>query len=71
MNRTVGIWVYVNKNGFIGTSIDEPIRDEKNGKWIVKNPFCNSQLYNMVVTTVEKTNRSWQTDPEYFEINLQ
>jgi len=71
MNRTIGVWVYVNKNGFIGMSADEPIRDEKNGKWKVKNAFCNSKLYNMIVTTVEKTSMGWNTTPEYFEINLQ
>lgn len=71
MNKSVGIWVYVNKNGFIGMSADQPQRDEKNGKWAVKNPFCNSKLYRMIVTTVQKTNMNWQTDPEYFEINLQ
>ena len=70
MLKTIGIWVCVNKNGFVVTSIDEPKRDEKNGKWIVKNPFCNSQLYNNIVATVEKTNRNWNTEPEYFELTM-
>ena len=70
MNRTINVWVYVNKNGFIGMSIDEPKRNEKNGKWVVQNPFCNSQLYNMIVATVQKTNMSWNNEPEFFEMNL-
>lgn len=71
MIRCIGVWVYVNKNGFIGMSVDEPQRDEKNGKWVVKNPFCNAKLYKIIVSTVEKTSMNWSTPPEYFEWNLQ
>lgn len=68
--KTVKAWVYVNKDGYIGMSLDTPQRDEPSGKWIVKMPYCNTTLYDAIKSTVEKTNMNWQSEPEFFEINL-
>ena len=70
MKHTVKAWVYVNKNGFIGMSLDEPKKDLKNGKWKVKYPYVNSLLYNSVKQIVEKTNMNWQSEAEFFETEL-
>lgn len=70
ISRTIQAWVYVNRNGTIGMSIDEPVRDKESGKWIAKKLFCNSQLYEMVKNTVQKTEMNWMSEPEFFEINI-
>jgi hypothetical protein len=62
-------WVYVNKNGFLGLSIDKPVRDEDLGKWVAKYPYCNSIMYAQVMEMISKTKFGWNCEPEYIEIN--
>lgn len=62
-------WLYVNKDGFVGMSIDQPQRDEELGKWVVKYPYCNSIMYAQILEMISKAQFGWNNEPEYIEIN--
>lgn len=69
MNKIAAkFWVFVNKNGFVGLSIDKPERDEELGKWVAKYPYCNSIMYAQVLDMLAKAEFGWKNDPEYIEI---
>jgi len=69
-NKTITVYVCVNKNGSIGLHSIEPTRDENRGMWISKMPFCNSIAYNQLVSLVEKSNLTWNNDPEPITLNI-
>lgn len=70
-NMTAKFWLYVNKNGFIGMSLDKPERNNAAGKWIAKYPYCNAIMHSQIVDMVAKTQFGWHNEPEYIEINYQ
>jgi hypothetical protein len=69
-NKTITVYVGVNKNGSIALHSIEPIRDEARGMWISRMPFCNSIAYNQLVSLVEKSNLNWNNDPEPITLNI-
>ena len=69
-NKTITVYVGVNKNGSIALHLIEPTRDEIRGMWISRIPFCNSIAYNQLVSLVEKSNLTWNNDPEPITLNI-
>lgn len=67
---TAKFWIYMNKNGFIGMSYDKPERNDISGKWVAKQPYCNSIIHAQMVDMLSKTTFGWHNEPEYIEINL-
>lgn len=68
--KTQKIWVAVNKNGDIRMFTDEPTRNKQTGKWESKHPFVNSSLYNEVKSIIEHANVNWESEPNFFEIQI-
>ena len=68
--KTQKIWVAVNKNGNVRMFTDEPIRNKQTGKWESKKPFVNSLLYTEVKSIIEHANVNWESDPNFFEIQI-
>ena len=69
-NKSITVYVCVNKNGSIGLHSIEPTRDENRGMWISKMPFCNSLAYTQFSSLIEKSNISWINDPEPLTFNI-
>jgi len=69
-NKTITVYVSVNKNGSIALNSLEPTRDESRGIWISKMPFCNSIAYNQLVNLIEKSSMTWNNDPEPMTLNI-
>lgn len=67
---TARFWLYMNKNGFLGMSLDKPTRNKEAGKWVAKQPYCNSIIYANIADMVSKTKFGWMSEPEYLEINF-
>jgi hypothetical protein len=70
MNKTIKVWIAINKNGKLTLHGEYPVRDEKNGKWTSKYPFINSILYKELSNMISKSSLTWESDPEYMETNL-
>lgn len=68
MERSVIIYITVNKNGSINLSLDKPIKN--NDKWIINDYFCNSTLYKQMYDLIKKSEMSFDSEPEVIEINL-
>lgn len=68
--KTQKIWVAVNKNGDIRMFTDEPKRNTKTGKWESKQPFVNSLLFTEVKSIIEHANVNWESEPNFFEIQV-
>lgn len=62
------IWFAINKNGFIGLYAEEPKRNNETGKWESKYPFVNSLIYDQITKMIEKSNLSWESEPECISI---
>ena len=69
--KTITVWFAVNKNGFIGVYADEPIRNDKTGKWESKFPFINSTVYPEIVKLAENSKMDWLKEPECLTFKLQ
>lgn len=69
-NKTIQIYLCVNKNGSVGMHSIEPTRDENRGIWVSKMPFCNSLAYNQFTSLIEKSNMSWNSEPEPVTLNI-
>ena len=69
--KSATVWVGVNKNDKISIHTVEPIRDEAKGIWVSGRPYINAVLYDNISKMIEKTNMSWQSSPEPFEIQFQ
>ena len=67
----ITIWFAVNKNGFVGLYADEPKRNNELGKWESKHPFVNSIIYEQIVNLAEKSNLTWDKDPECIQIKIE
>lgn len=59
-------WIAVNKNGFICTFTDQPIRNEETGKWN-GNYYVDSIIYKIIKDLVIKSKMNWNNEPEFFE----
>jgi hypothetical protein len=68
--KTQKIWVAVNKNSDIRMFTDEPKRNSKTGKWESINPFVNSLLFTEVKSIIEHANVNWESEPNFFEIQV-
>ena len=62
INSNIPIFVTVNRNGFINCWLNEPIKDEKAGKWVGKFTFADSENYERVKSIVKETGYSWNID---------
>ena len=69
-NKSLTIYLGVNKNGSISMHTIEPTRDETRGIWVSKMPFCNSLAYTQFSSLIEKSNISWINDPEPLTFNI-
>lgn len=69
-NKSLTIYLGVNKNGSISMHTVEPTRDEARGIWVSKMPFCNSLAYTQFSSLIEKSNISWINDPEPLTFNI-
>ena len=69
-NKSITVYIGVNKNGSISLHSIEPTRDEDRGIWVSKMPFCNSIIYNQFTKLVEKSNMNWLNDPEPVTVNI-
>lgn len=69
-NKSLTIYIGVNKNGSISMHTIEPTRDEARGIWVSKMPFCNSLAYTQFSSLIEKSNISWINDPEPLTFNI-
>lgn len=68
--KTLKIWIGINKDGSLSLHAEVPFRDEDRGIWVSKYPFCNSVMYNELSKMITKSSMTWQSDPEYMEINI-
>ena len=68
--KTITVWVGVYKNGKISMHTVEPTRNEQTGKWMSNSPFVNSVLYQNLSDVFEKTQMSWESSCEIFQINV-
>ena len=60
----------VNRSGFITSWLNEPIKNEKSGKWVGKYALSDSLFYKKVKKIVKETNYSWQnTEPIILTLN--
>ena len=71
MNKSVDIWVSINKNGFINMTIDKPERNTDVGKWTYKQSFVNSVIYNEIKQLVEHSHLTWESESEFLTIQLE
>ena len=69
-NKSLTIYLGVNKDGSISMHTVEPTRDEARGIWVSKTPFCNSLAYNQFTSLLEKSNITWNNDPEPLTFNI-
>ena len=68
---TVRIWAAVNGDGFIGLYNEEPKRNAATRKWECKFPYCNQAVYNQLSALIRKAGKTWEHDPEYFELTFE
>lgn len=68
--KTIKIWIGVNKNGKISMHAEQPVKNEKTGRWESKMPFLNSVLYNEFSNMFQKTELNFDTPPQFLEINI-
>ena len=63
------IWAAINKNGKLSLHTEEPHRDEQLGIWKSDSPYVNSLAYESLSKMLEKTEMTWESAPEPFQIN--
>lgn len=68
--KNVGVWTAVNRNGNIVSFTECPEKNTETGKWEAKHPFVNSVFYNQIKDLIVKANMTWESEPEYFEIQF-
>ena len=69
MKSSIEIWVAVNKNGSVRMFTEEPIRNNETGLWEGK-PFVNCVLQSQFEELINKSEITWEMDPNPFTINL-
>ena len=66
--KSIQLWVGVNKNGKISIHAVEPKRNNLTGRWESKFPFCNSIIQAQFNDMIHKVGLTWENDCEYIEI---
>jgi len=69
--KTVKLWAGVNKNGWVSLHNEQPTRNEAQGKWVSKSPFCNQNVQKQFTEMMAKVKMTWEAEPEYFELNFE
>lgn len=64
------IYITVNRNGFMTIWHDEPIKNEKTGKWEGKMPVANSIIYKDFTNMIKESNICWTNEPIVFDIKI-
>lgn len=64
----INYYITVNEDGFINMSIDEPRRDKH--KWIYKEGYVNSLVYDYTKNIVEQNCLSFKDEPEPISMNM-
>ena len=67
-NKSIQLWIGVNKNSTISIHAIEPVRNELTGRWESKYPFCNSVVYNQFADMMKKVGLTWEHDCEFIEL---
>jgi hypothetical protein len=49
---------------------DEPIKNEKTGKWEGKMPVANSIIYKDFTNMIKESNICWTNEPIVFDIKI-
>lgn len=65
------IWFYVNRNGKVYMSLDEPKKNISLGIYEVKYPYVNCIMYKDICEIVKKVKLTFDQDPQFLEIQLQ
>lgn len=65
---TIGIYAAVSKSGKILLFTGEPVRDEETKSWKGAPYFINSKVYPGIKSMMIDARKTWEDDPEYFEI---
>ena len=64
------LFITVNKNGFMSIWYDEPIKNEKLGKWRGSFPFCNSIMYNEFAVMIKEANINFISEPIRIDVMI-
>lgn len=67
-NKSIQLWIGVNKNCTISIHAIEPVRNELTGRWESKFPFCNSIIQKQFDDMIRKIGLTWENECEYIEI---
>lgn len=68
--KTIGIWFAINKDNSVAMHLIEPIKNEKTGAWVSKQPFCNSVLQGELIKIVSKAQLNFNSEPNYIEVRI-
>lgn len=71
MTKNINIWVAVNKNGNVRMFTEEPTRNKNTNKWESDKPYINSVMQKEFNELVEKSNLTWEAEPNMFTLTLQ
>lgn len=70
MEKRQQIWFAVNKNDHVVMFIEEPIKNEKLGKWESKYPYINSSIYKEICSLVQQSKMNWNSESQCIEISI-
>ena len=65
------IWFCVNRDGKVKMFLDEPVKNEKTGRYEGKSPYVNTLLYKDMCEVVKQSKMTFETDPQAIEIRVQ
>lgn len=68
--KTIGIWFAINKDNSVAMHLIEPVKNEKTGTWVSKQPFCNSVLQKELQKIVSKAQLNFNSEPNYIEVRI-
>lgn len=68
--KTIKVWIGINKDNSLSLHTETPTRDDERGIWVSRFPFCNSLMYNELSKMITKTKMSWESEPEFMEVNI-
>ncbi len=70
MGKRQQIWFAVNHNENVVMFLDEPVKNEKLGKWESKYPYINSLIYKDICNLVKQSKMNWNSECQCIEINI-
>lgn len=65
------IWFCVNRDNKVKMFLDEPVKNEKTGRYEGKSPYVNTLLYKDISEVVKQTKMTFDTEPQAIEIRVQ